>query len=167
MTRVLVSSCLLGQPVRHDGVSRPCGHPVLARWMEEGRVVPFCPEVAAGMAVPRDPAEIGAGAHGSEVLAGRAKVLDAGGGDLSALFVAGARLALERALEAGVRAAVLKDGSPSCGVTVICDGTFTSTRRSNAGVTAALLAQAGIPVFSEDQLDAADAWLGPDRPEPG
>ncbi len=159
MTPVLVSACLLGEPVRHDGGARACGHPVLERWVAEGRVVPFCPEMAAGMTAPRPAAEISAGAEGPEVLAGQARVLDADGEDLTAWFMAGARLALERALVAGARVAVLKEGSPSCGTRVIGDGTFTSTRKPGTGVAAALLARAGIRVFSEDQLEEADACL--------
>ncbi|TFF37879.1 DUF523 domain-containing protein, partial [Pseudomonas sp. RIT623] len=39
--KVLVSACLLGQPVRYDG--RASGHPdLLQRWQAEGRVVPLC-----------------------------------------------------------------------------------------------------------------------------
>jgi uncharacterized protein YbbK (DUF523 family) len=155
---VLVSACLLGQPVRYDGGARACRHPVLARWVAEGRVVPFCPEMAAGMTAPRPAAEISAGADGADVLAGQAKVLDADGEDLTAWFIAGARLALERAMVAGARVAVLKEGSPSCGTRVIGDGTFSSTRKPGTGVAAALLARAGIRAFSEDQLEEADVF---------
>lgn len=46
MQYVLVSACLLGHPVRYDGRSVPGGHDVLARWLDAGRVVSVCPEVA-------------------------------------------------------------------------------------------------------------------------
>lgn len=48
LPKVLVSACLLGQPVRYDG--RASGHPgLLQLWQGEGRVVPLCPEVAGGL----------------------------------------------------------------------------------------------------------------------
>lgn len=48
LPKVLVSACLLGQPVRYDG--RASGHPdLLQQWQAEGRVVPLCPEVAGGL----------------------------------------------------------------------------------------------------------------------
>ncbi|HEY9269964.1 DUF523 domain-containing protein, partial [Achromobacter sp.] len=58
MQYVLVSSCLLGNPVRYDGRSASHDNPVLAGWRDEGRVVAVCPEMAGGMPVPRPPAEI-------------------------------------------------------------------------------------------------------------
>ena len=37
MQYVLISSCLLGNPVRYDGRGVPNGDAVLARWLAEGR----------------------------------------------------------------------------------------------------------------------------------
>ncbi|MFJ1057095.1 2-thiouracil desulfurase family protein, partial [Bordetella bronchiseptica] len=65
MEWVLVSACLLGRPVRYDGRDAATGHPVLARWQAERRVVAVCPEVAGGLPTPRPPAEIAAGAGGA------------------------------------------------------------------------------------------------------
>ena len=58
MQRVLVSACLLGQPVRYDGGTVATEGGILARWQTEGRIVPTCPEMAGGLPVPRLPAEI-------------------------------------------------------------------------------------------------------------
>ncbi|WP_143218550.1 DUF523 domain-containing protein, partial [Achromobacter xylosoxidans] len=52
MQYVLVSSCLLGNPVRYDGRGAPHDNAVLTRWRDEGRVVAVCPEMAGGMPVP-------------------------------------------------------------------------------------------------------------------
>jgi len=57
MKRVLVSACLLGERVRYDGREKSSPHPVLTRWLAEGRVVKVCPEVEGGLPVPRPPAE--------------------------------------------------------------------------------------------------------------
>jgi len=109
--------------------------------------------------VPRPAAEITQGAGGAKVLQGLAKVMDTDGRDVSAAFLAGARQALQLARQHGIRVAVLKQGSPSCGSGYIYDGTFTGVKTAGQGVTAALLESAGIKVFSEHQLAEADAML--------
>jgi uncharacterized protein YbbK (DUF523 family) len=159
MIKVLVSSCLVGETVRYDGTAVWCEAQHLAAWQTEARLVRACPEVEAGCPVPRLPAEIEPGATGVEVLAGRARIRDRSGADVTRAFARGARLALERAREAGVRIAILKDRSPSCGSTCIHDGTFCGRIKPGRGVTAALLEQHGIRVFSENQIADAAACL--------
>jgi uncharacterized protein YbbK (DUF523 family) len=159
MRRVLVSACLLGERVRHNGEHTQSHDRVLERWLREGRVVPFCPEVAGGLPIPRPAAEIAEAAGGSSVLLGTGRVLDVIGCDVSAFFVTGARQALEYARRESIRVAVLKEGSPSCGSSFTYDGTFTSRRVPGQGVTAALLRQAGIHVFNEFQFEEADRLL--------
>ncbi len=153
---VLVSACLLGQPVRHDGRDKRSEHPVLQRWLEAGRVLPLCPEIAGGLSVPRWPAEIEAGAGGRAVRAGQARVRDHRGGDVTAAFQAGAEAALALARRHKVCVAVLKAGSPSCGSAWSYDGSFSGLRVAAAGVTAAALQDAGVLVFSEDEWLAAE-----------
>jgi uncharacterized protein YbbK (DUF523 family) len=156
--RVLVSSCLVGEPVRYHGGDAPCSSEILRRWQAEGRLVPFCPETAAGLTVPRPPAEI-TGGSGSAVLRGQAFVGDRSGADVTREFLLGARRTVEAAAANGVRLAILKDGSPSCGTTYIYDGTFRGQRDAGHGVTAALLSEAGIRTFSEGQIQEAAAYL--------
>jgi uncharacterized protein YbbK (DUF523 family) len=156
--KVLVSSCLLGECVRYDGGDARCDDANLSRWKAEGRLVSICPETAVGLPVPRPPAEI-AGGDGMAVLRGKALVGDSTGRDLTQLYVQGARAALTAARQNGARIAVLKDGSPSCATTYIHDGTFRAQRDRGQGVTAALLADAGMALFNERQLDAAAACL--------
>jgi uncharacterized protein YbbK (DUF523 family) len=156
--KVLVSACLLGERVRYNGADASCPSPILERWAAEGRLVPFCPEVAGGLPVPRPAAEIEAG-DGHAVLAGTARVRDGAGRDLTRFFLDGGRGALDAARSQGARVAVLKDGSPSCGTSAVYDGTFSGRRRAGPGVTAALLEEAGIRVFSERELEEADACL--------
>lgn len=156
---ILVSSCLLGNPVRYDGAGKRCDHAILQGWIAQGRVVPFCPEVAGGLPTPRPPAEIRGGTGGSSVLAGQSAVLESGGNDVSAQFLDGAHQALALAQRKNIRVAILKEGSPSCGSTFIYDGSFSGQTLSGDGVTAALLRQAGIAVFSEAQLAEAAAYV--------
>jgi uncharacterized protein YbbK (DUF523 family) len=156
--KVLVSSCLLGEPVRYHGGDARQESDILDRWREEGRLVPICPETAAGLPVPRPPAEL-VGGDGQNVLKGDAYVGDRTGKDVTAAFLGGARGVLELALSQGARLAILKDGSPSCGTSYVYDGTFRGQRNQGLGVTAALLAEGGIRVFGERQLEEAAAYL--------
>lgn len=159
MQSILVSSCLLGHPVRYHGRAASCDHPVLARWRAEGRIVAVCPEVAGGLPTPRPPAEIGMGLGGAMVLREQARVIERDGGDVTTEFVRGARQALAIAQARGIRVAILKEGSPSCGTAYTYDGTFGGGRIALPGVTSACLQQAGIHVFSEAQLEEAAAYL--------
>ena len=159
MEKILVSACLLGEPVRYNGRDKRSDDEVLRRWIREGRVVSVCPEVAGGLPVPRLPAEIEQGKGGGRVINGAAHVISSNGDDVTQHFVAGAQHALRAAVAERIRIAVLKEGSPSCGSLFTYDGTFSGTRVETQGVTAALLAQNGVHVFNELQLAEADALL--------
>ena len=155
---ILISACLLGREVRYDGKANLVTHPALARWRERDRLVAVCPEVAGGLGTPRPPAEMTQPA-GAAVLAGDAKVMTTAGVDVTAGFRIGAEFALRLATEQGARVAILKARSPSCGNIAVYDGTFTGTVVDGEGVTAALLRQNGIRVFSEEELDAAAEFV--------
>jgi uncharacterized protein YbbK (DUF523 family) len=165
LIKVLVSSCLLGEPVRYHGGDALCPSSILDRWRAEGRLVAVCPETAAGLPVPRPAAEI-VGGDGHAVLRGEAFVGDRTGADTTSFFVKGAQATLDTALANGARLAILTDGSPSCATGYIYDGTFRGQRGPGQGVTAALLAQSGIRVFSERQLEEAAAYLATLEPAP-
>ncbi|ALE90480.1 DUF523 domain-containing protein [Pseudomonas versuta] len=151
--KVLVSRCLLGHRVRYDGgASGPYGQ--LARWQDEGRIIALCPEVAGGLPTPRPPAEI-PGGQGLDVLNGKAPVMTNEGEDVTAAFMDGAQQALALVNRHGIRIAILKANSPSCGNVQTYDGSFSGVKVEGQGVTAALLAGAGVQVFSELQLDDA------------
>ncbi|MFO0600321.1 MAG: DUF523 domain-containing protein [Myxococcaceae bacterium] len=156
MKKVLVSACLLGDRVRYDGQGKWIDHPVLARWLREGRVVKVCPEVAGGLGIPRPPAER-RGAH----------VVTNGGEDVTKAFEFGAAIALKLVQEHGVTVAVLKENSPSCGSSAINDGTFTKTRIAGAGVTTELLRRHGVKVFSELELEEANNSLSSEEERVG
>ncbi|MCT9930915.1 DUF523 domain-containing protein [Planotetraspora sp. A-T 1434] len=161
MERILVSACLLGSRVRYDGGAKTSDDELLAAWRAEGRLVPFCPEVEGGLPVPRPPAEIEGGVGGAAVLTGAARILTPDGEDVTNAFLSGAQRALAVAQSFGVRLAILKEGSPSCGSLRIYDGTFRGRLTPGRGVTAALLELNGIRVFGEDRIpDAADHLAG-------
>ena len=156
--KILISACLLGEPVRYDGGGKLVRDDRLEAWQREGRLVPFCPEVAGGLGTPRPPAEL-VGGSGGDVLAGRATVRTAAGDDVGAAFRRGAALALALAQRAGIRIAILKARSPSCGSDGIYDGSHQRRLVPGVGVAAAALQQAGVRVFHEGQLELAAAHL--------
>ena len=157
MERILVSACLLGQAVRYDGGAHG-PFAVLAQWQAQGRVLPLCPEVAGGLPTPRPPAEI-IGGQGGQVLDGWVQVRSIEDVDVSAAFIAGAQSAVTLVRQHGIRIAVLKARSPSCGNLHSYDGSFSATLVAGEGVTAAALRRLGLLVFNETQLAEAEQAL--------
>lgn len=145
-TPVLVSACLLGERCRYNGKGYDL--PRFVASLRDYRVIPVCPEILGGLPVPRRPCEL-KGGDGNLVWQGQAGVFSEDGRDFTEAFRAGARQTLAVAGKNGVKIAVLKDHSPSCGCNKIYDGTFQHRLVAGVGVTAALLRKNGIVVFAE------------------
>ncbi|POP42307.1 DUF523 domain-containing protein [Superficieibacter electus] len=156
--KLLVSACLMGFNVRYNGQEKADLSLHVARWQRAGRIVVHCPELAAGLPTPRPPAEI-VSADGAEVMNLRARIIEHDGQDVTAHYQLAAWLALQTAIETNCGAALLTDGSPTCGSQFIYDGSFSGTRKPGSGVAAALLREHGISVFSERQFPALIAWM--------
>lgn len=143
MKKILVSQCLCGgEPVRYDGKSKQERDPRFLKWKEEGRLIPVCPEVFGGLPVPRTDAQ-----RSGE------KVIARDGRDVTDEYISGAKEALRLAAEYDVICAVLKEKSPSCGSHVIYDGSFSGRLIKGQGIAAEMLENAGVRVFSEEQLE--------------
>jgi len=156
LQRILISACLLGERVRYDGGDRHLESPLLMRWQQEGRLIALCPEVAGGLPVPRPPAEI-TGGDAEAVLRGRGAIRNNRGEDVTTPFLEGAERALACCLQHRIKLAILKEGSPSCAVAHLNDGSFSGRKIGGRGLTALLLARHGIATFNEHQLqEAAD-----------
>ncbi|MCK6786523.1 DUF523 domain-containing protein [Enterobacter roggenkampii] len=158
MNKILVSACLMGFRVRYNASEKARMNEQLARWQQEQRLVIHCPELAAGMPVPRPPAEI-MSADGKDVMHGQARIIENTGQDVTEQYQLAAWLALRTAQESGCSAALLTDGSPTCGSQLIYDGSFGGIHKAGRGVAASLLAEHGIAVFSETQIDELIAWV--------
>jgi uncharacterized protein YbbK (DUF523 family) len=115
--RYLISACLCGYHCRYDGGS--FDYPALRQLADDGLALPFCPECAGGLPTPRTPCEIVCDANGVRTVISRAGI------DCTAEYCLGAEKALALCREHSLVGAILKDGSPSCGVTRIYDGTHT------------------------------------------
>ncbi len=158
MNKILISACLLGKRVRYDGCALTVCEEILKRWIDDGRVVSVCPEVDSGMSIPRAPAEI-VGGNGMGVLAKTARVVDNTGIEVTDYFTRGAEIALSLCQKEHISVALLAESSPSCGSSTIYDGSFSRTKIAGSGVTAALLEQHGIRVFSQNNIALADLFL--------
>lgn len=158
MKKIMVSACLLGNPVRYDGRSKLLENPALEALITQQRVISFCPEVAGGLPVPRPAAEINGG-DGHDVVSERARVCTEAEEDVTDYFVAGARRALALCRKHDIDVAILTESSPSCGSSQVYDGSFSRNAVAGSGVTTALLRQHGIRVFNQFQLEAACRYL--------
>ena len=158
MNKILVSACLIGENVRYNGRVKVDESKWLKDWKIQGRLVPFCPEVAGGLPVPRPCSEI-SGYDGHTVLYGNARVINIKGKDVTQYFLTGAQKALELARLHNIKLAVLKDGSPSCGSTYIYDGSFSGTKKPGNGITTVLLEENSLRVFNEREIAEAVEYL--------
>ncbi|EHR6474806.1 DUF523 domain-containing protein [Vibrio parahaemolyticus] len=151
MVKVLVSSCLVGNKVRYNASCLSILEPELLWLKSNAELVIFCPEVSAGLPIPRAPAEIIFG-KGIDVLDGVANVVGNDGIDVTEQFVSGAKHALALCKKQKIKYAVLAEGSPSCGSSKIYDGTFNGIKIDGSGVATALLERNGIKVYSQHTI---------------
>jgi len=152
--RVGVSACLLGEEVRWDGRHKR------AEWVAGalGRSVewvPVCPEVEAGLGVPRPPIRLEDAGGGRVRLA-----CPSTGEDLTARMEAFAEARVRALRDAGIAGYVLKARSPSCGRDGVEVRGAAGGRPRPAGrglfAEALLRLLPGLPVEEEDALrDAA------------
>ena len=139
---VLVSACLMGIRCRYDGGSRR--NDELMRKLDAVSVVPVCPERLGGLPTPRALADF-VGGDGRAVLAGKARLLNSEGIDVTGEYLHGAERVVRLAQRFGVEEAYLKDFSPACGLTQVC---IEGKRSPGVGVCAAMLADAGLTLHA-------------------
>jgi len=149
--RVAISSCLLGEPVRYDGGHKR--HPRITGELSQlFDWLPVCPELEAGLGVPRPPVRLVGDRQQPRALG-----IDNPGLDVSAALADCAQRLLP-GLQ-GVSGYIFKSRSPSCGL--IDTPLFDCDGRANgvtAGLYAALVraAMPGLPLIDERQLEQAD-----------
>ena len=136
--KILISACLVGLNCKYNGKNNK--NIKLIELMKEHDLVPVCPEQLGGLPTPRP------GAQRREN-----KVITQEGKDVTKEYQRGAEEVLRLAKELGIKKAILKSRSPSCGVDTIYDGTFTNTLIERDGVTAELLRKNRIQVVSSDE----------------
>ena len=146
---ILVSACLLGLRTKYDGEANT--NELLQTYSHLGKFIPVCPEQLGGLTTPREPAEILEGT-GKEVLQNNTLVTTEDGKDLSGQFIRGAKEVVGLSRMMPIKAAILKERSPSCGVGYVYNGSFSKGLVQGQGVTTAALEEEGIPVYSEEEL---------------
>ena len=135
----VVSACLSGEPCRYDGGNN--AHPVVCELVEQGLALPVCPEFLAGLPIPRPQCEQ---LHG--------RVVNHNGLDVTEAFQRGTKLAMDLVRQHGCRRAVLKARSPSCGVGMVYDGSFSKRLIPGDGLWARQLRQVGISLDTEETV---------------
>ena len=109
MPVIAISQCLMGHAVRYDGTDKHA--PSLLLTLEHAvRFIPICPEVEAGLGIPRPPMRIELGNTGSNRL-----VVINSREDHTQLLSDYAERKLNELRTDGVDGFILKARSPSCG----------------------------------------------------
>lgn len=139
MDNLLISACLLGISCRYDGESREYD---LKGLEKKFSLIPVCPEIYGGLPTPRVPSEIAGDT-----------VFNREGKNVTAQYQKGAQETLRLAKLFDAKYALLKAKSPSCGKNRVYDGSFTGTLIEGEGITAKLLKENGLEIFTEDEID--------------
>jgi uncharacterized protein YbbK (DUF523 family) len=146
--RFLVSACLAGVNCTFRGKNNLSDK--IKRMVHDGRAIALCPEVYAYLGVPRENIEL-VGGDGNDILNGKARAISSSGKDVTESLIAGAHKILNLMNRYGIKEAILKSNSPTCGDGHIYDGTFSYTIRIGDGILAALLKKNGIKVCTEKE----------------
>ena len=143
--KYLVSACLVGQKCKYNGKENKVKE--IKKLLRKGEAIPVCPELMGGLQTPREPAEM-ISCEGNKYY----KIKTASGKDVTEEFIIGAGKALKLAKENGIKMAILKSRSPSCGCGLVYDGTFSHKLIEGDGVTAKILKINGIKVITEEEF---------------
>ena len=128
-----------GNNCKYDGTSNK--NEKILKLAKNFILIPVCPEILGGLPIPREPAE----QRGK-------RVITKSGKDVTKYFEKGAKEVLKIAKILKIKKAILKQKSPSCGCGKIYDGTFSGKLIRGDGVTARLLKENKIQVFSEEDF---------------
>lgn len=135
--KVLVSACLLGYNCKYNGKNNL--NTKVVELLKDHEVIPICPECLGGLSCPRTPCE---------KLGNR--IIDQNGNDCTSQFIKGAEIAFDIAKEKHVDLAILQRRSPSCGYSLIYDGTFKGNLIVGRGIFAKKLQSLNIPILEAE-----------------
>tara|TARA_B100000809_G_scaffold245334_1_gene272185 strand:- start:1131 stop:1640 length:510 start_codon:yes stop_codon:yes gene_type:complete len=105
--KIGISACLLGQQVRYDGTGK-CESSIISALKHNAELIPFCPEVEAGLGIPREPIQL-------QQLGSEIRVLQVSDTSID-LTEALRNCAAGQGWLAGIDGYIFKARSPSCGV---------------------------------------------------
>jgi uncharacterized protein YbgA (DUF1722 family)/uncharacterized protein YbbK (DUF523 family) len=151
--KLCISSCLLGNKVRYDGGHKldPYLKNTLGRFIEW---VPVCPEVEAGLPVPREPMQLVAGKESLRLITIETEQ------DKTRAFSRWSRTRLKQLDSAEISGFLFKARSPSCGVydTRIVDSSGCVIGKG-AGLFAAAVSNRWLHIPQEDEDRLQDAGI--------
>ena len=139
--KVLVSACLLGRNCKYNGGNNY--REKVEEFLRGKEVIEVCPEMLAGLGVPRTPIEIRDG-----------EVVSRDGISVDTAIRAAVAQVLQGIRDEQIECCILKSRSPTCGVHQIYDGTFSGTLIDGAGVLAQALKEAGYRVLDDEDLQS-------------
>jgi len=140
-TKALISECMLGEPCRYDGKSKPLPEKILEKLNKKYYLIPFCPE-AFVLDTPRPPARFVGD-----------RIIDINGIDKTEAFLKGAKEALKICKEKGIEVFIGKEKSPSCGIKKTSAYVNGCECKCEAlGLTSKILKEEGIELISEWDL---------------
>jgi uncharacterized protein YbbK (DUF523 family) len=139
--KVLVSACLLGRNCKYNGGNNY--REKVEEFLQGKEVIEVCPEMLAGLGVPRTPIEIRDG-----------EVVSRDGNSVDTAIRAAVAQVLQGIRDEQIECCILKSRSPTCGVHQIYDGTFSGTLIDGAGVLAQALKEAGYRVLDDEDLQS-------------
>ena len=137
--KIVVSACLMGRNCKYNGGNNY--NEKLVAMLKDREIIEVCPEVAAGMPIPRPAVEI---------LNGR--VIREDGSDWDDVYRKGVEVVLNQLKQEDIDYAVLQSRSPTCGVKQIYDGTFSKKRIDGQGILAKELAERGIKLVDIEDI---------------
>lgn len=137
--KVLVSACLLGRNCKYSGGNN-YDHKVV-EYVRDKEVVEVCPEVSAGLGIPRTPMEIVNGV-----------LKDRDGNSMDEQLRAAVARVMESIAGEDIECAILKSRSPTCGVKQVYDGSFSGKLIPGSGMLAKALMDAGYSVIDAEDL---------------
>lgn len=138
--KILVSACLLGRNCKYNGGNNY--DEKVVEYLKNREVIEVCPEVLAGLGVPRTPVEIVDGV-----------LLDRDGNSVDEALRGAVRQILEQIQGEEIECAILKSRSPTCGVRQIYDGTFSGKLIDGSGSLAQALMDAGYKVIDAEDIE--------------
>ena len=145
----LISACLCGVNCKYNGLNNY--NEICDKLFASGEAILVCPEQLGGLPTPRIPSEI-IGESSNILNNNNGSVIDKNGNDVTPQFVKGAKETLQIAKKLNIKKAILKDGSPSCGVHYIYNGNFNGSKIKGMCITAQLLKESSIDIISELEL---------------
>lgn len=131
--KILVSSCIIGKNCKYNGGNSL--NPAVLDFLKDKEMIEICPEVLAGLPIPRPSVELVNGV-----------AMEKNGQCVHDEYQKGVQLAMKKVEAMDIDLVILQSRSPTCGVNEIYDGTFTGNLVEGQGLFAKALIEKGYKV---------------------